>query len=210
MGEKDGLIQAFQDWRQAIDDDATIRSVAALAESAGHASAILDRFCSWTVAGASAVAGLLFANIESILTVFSRDQVGLLVIVLSGVVGFGLIQKLFAMRVAQIFTVVQVSREELDKVLEAHRQREDEFERKARESQIKVASQYSLEKVLEIYQSLYPKWTRFFVSKAIRTAQDDHNYVYRSLMSKVVLQHIAAAIQYVAVFAFVFLVGELL
>ena len=200
---KEDLIKSVEDWKDIVETNAYADSVGAFAESFVSSSPIIDKTSTWAGAGTAAVAALSITNIDKMLSIFSASEVKCLFSILAISILFSLIQKYLSSICASSLNVSEQLKLKFSDVMKVFDDHEKQIEEISKKHELGLKAEFNLNKLIEAYVSLFPKWYLFFIKAKIEKSFTDRNYGHKFIVNLFIAQSSCMFLQFISILLFV-------
>jgi hypothetical protein len=195
---KDPLLE----WNRLARENTENAMVSSMFEAGGKASDPLEKFSTWLLVGAAAVASFLIANSDKVIPLLSARGFSVCGAFLCLSCVFGLLSKMFALRV----TIVTETGAAIRKTFAEHLAKYEAEELKINESAkfrgINLETGVRIERILTEFYKPLPKWVAWLATRQLKRNAGNPQVGYLPLISSLNKQGYCAVLQALAFLAF--------
>lgn len=199
----DKLKSALDSWRAITDENAHYDTIGALAEATIATSPIMDKLSTWAAAGCAAVAGLVIANIDKVVSIYNYSELRVILSCLVISLFLAIAQKYFATMCSLKLAVGSEVKERLATVLDNFDRNSEKIESIAEKNNLKIQLEFDLMKTVDAYLNLTPGYMRIFTKRGTDKAKKDKAYTYKKMLTMYFWQSTCLFLQLISLATFV-------
>jgi hypothetical protein len=156
---------SLAEWNRLNKANAENALTSAMFSSLISTSPVIDRFCSWLLAGTAATAALLVANADKLVPFLGEAgfRIAGVFLVVSGV--FGLISKACAVQCQISIENEQRVRDFMSPILDKHAQDEEKILEFAQARGVSLLTELDLGRVLAEFAKPFPRWVGWLLGR---------------------------------------------
>lgn len=196
--------EPLQEWNRIAVENTEADMVVSMLQSTFGATEPIETFSTWLLAGAAAVAAFMITNGERVLDLVGRYGFLTCGLLLCLSCLFGLLSKMYAVRVKVIEQSTRVAMDTFKKHLDAHVKEQDRIEKLAQVHGITLSSAVDMPRVIETFYECLNPLARFLAKRANKDGKPPRFKPYIMVLGTIQKQGLLAFGQALAVLIFLF------
>ena len=192
---EDPRTEPLREWNRLARENAENAIVSSMLEAGGVTSEPVDGFATWLLVGAGAVAGFMVANADKVIPILSKCGFLVCGSLLLASCLFGVVSKVFALRVRVTRAVGQRVRETFAEHLVKHEQEQQKIDDGAKFWGITLESGIRMERVLQEFYKPLPPWVKWLSERHLNKYKGNPQLAYIPLAKLVTAQGVTALVQ---------------
>ncbi|MDO9366075.1 MAG: hypothetical protein Q7T58_07030 [Methylotenera sp.] len=198
----DPKTEPLLEWNRLARENTENAMVSSMFEAGGKASEPLEKFSTWLLVGAAAVASFLITNSDKVLPFLSIKGFSVCGAFLCLSCMFGLLSKLFALRATIVVESGAAVRRTFAEHLAKYEQEELQLNEHAKHWGITLQTGIRIERVLAEFYKPLPWWVSWLAKKQFKKHAGDPQIGYLPLIKSLNRQGYCAALQALSFLAF--------